>query len=532
MITVSPLCTLLNLLPLPVKLEIAVTSLSADKYIVEERMEVGREKAFYEFGSKDEVALRIQFRGFNYSAFLNVSGAAVEERLVFVDHRGLETAVRSRVVKSRKRRRIYVFAETVLINESPYKLFLFSQGQLLAGQRIRNIPESESKYVFLGDAREPAVGFSEDDPSQVRRFDPNELGQQVVAVPHHDQLFELVVNHSLHCLDEQAQIFTSTLKLLPRFVIVNRTTRQLALRQTATDQRLLIRPQEARDWFWYSREAAKTLCLSPVDPQLEQPLPWDYSAALALETAEETVMVVRPKGSSEQRLLLKVEIFKEDLQTFLVVRELRGPEDSLVVIRNNLKLVQLKAMQLCLLNGEQLWSNYRHFAIPPMQEVDFGWDQPTQPHSIRLHFNFVGPYRSKFTADSTDLHLDASPRTQLVQFRSEDDELLEIEILFEVVGLRRKITVQSRDESAQSRMNEEEVGDGNKVGVSLAEIGISVIGGRQPRSEIVFISVKKVQAIMMEKPGKRNLEVKVKYVNIDNNLNHNTIYPVLFTPLK
>ncbi len=31
---------------------------------------------------------------------------------------------------------------------------------------------------------------------------------------------------------------------------------------------------------------------------------------------------------------------------------------------------------------------------------------------------------------------------------------------------------------------------------------------------------------------KRNYQLKIKYINIDNNLNHNTMYPVLFTPLQ
>lgn len=37
---------------------------------------------------------------------------------------------------------------------------------------------------------------------------------------------------------------------------------------------------------------------------------------------------------------------------------------------------------------------------------------------------------------------------------------------------------------------------------------------------------------MMEKKSSRSLQVKVKYINIDNNYNHNTIYPILLTPLK
>lgn len=44
--------------------------------------------------------------------------------------------------------------------------------------------------------------------------------------------------------------------------------------------------------------------------------------------------------------------------------------------------------------------------------------------------------------------------------------------------------------------------------------------------------MKKVEIIMMEKKSSRSLQVKVKYINIDNNYNHNTIYPILLTPLK
>jgi hypothetical protein len=83
-------------------------------------------------------------------------------------------------------------------------------------------------------------------------------------------------------------------------------------------------------------------------------------------------------------------------------------------------------------------------------------------------------------------------------------------------------------------MNEEELElelTKTKIGLSLTEIGISLIGGR-PRSEILFTSIKKLELIIMEKQNRRSYELKIKYINIDNNLHHNTIFPVLFTPLK
>jgi hypothetical protein len=41
-----------------------------------------------------------------------------------------------------------------------------------------------------------------------------------------------------------------------------------------------------------------------------------------------------------------------------------------------------------------------------------------------------------------------------------------------------------------------------------------------------------MELIITEKQFKRSYELKIKYINIDNNFHHNTIFPVLFTPLK
>lgn len=45
---------------------------------------------------------------------------------------------------------------------------------------------------------------------------------------------------------------------------------------------------------------------------------------------------------------------------------------------------------------------------------------------------------------------------------------------------------------------------GNKLGISFAEIGISIIGGKEHRSEIIYMSIKKLDLIMTEKQMKRN----------------------------
>jgi len=57
---------------------------------------------FYSFGSKDDVSIRLKFKGFNYSTFgkLNnqIDGTLIEE-INFVDHRGLTTVIKTKLIK-------------------------------------------------------------------------------------------------------------------------------------------------------------------------------------------------------------------------------------------------------------------------------------------------------------------------------------------------------------------------------------------------------------------------------------------------
>lgn len=52
------------------------------------------------------------------------------------------------------------------------------------------------------------------------------------------------------------------------------------------------------------------MTITAVDSEFELPNGWDYSAPLSLENLEETVLVIRPKDRTADRLLIKTEIFK------------------------------------------------------------------------------------------------------------------------------------------------------------------------------------------------------------------------------
>lgn len=76
------------------------------------------------------------------------------------DGRGLQASINIKIMKKNKQKHVYVYTDTVLLNETDKVLFVFNDSQLLAGQRLKDIPESYSKYVMLGGIDEPALCFS------------------------------------------------------------------------------------------------------------------------------------------------------------------------------------------------------------------------------------------------------------------------------------------------------------------------------------------------------------------------------------
>lgn len=61
------------------------------------------------------------------------------------------------------------------------------------------------------------------------------------------------------------QIFTTCLKVVPRYVIVNKCNRQMALMQENTDERVYLRVGEKKDWFWEHKDEVKHLIVTVSD---------------------------------------------------------------------------------------------------------------------------------------------------------------------------------------------------------------------------------------------------------------------------
>lgn len=60
------------------------------------------------------------------------------------------------------------------------------------------------------------------------------------------QLFEINVNNSLQCLDEYANLFCNVMRITPRHIIVNETTKIIEIAQVNTYQKIMLQPKERK----------------------------------------------------------------------------------------------------------------------------------------------------------------------------------------------------------------------------------------------------------------------------------------------
>ena len=65
--------------------------------------------------------------------------------------------------------------------------------------------------------------------------------------------------------------------------------------------------------------------------------------------------MLRPNGRSEKKMLIKIEVFKENQFTYIIFKELNNPEDSLITFKNSMHLAELEIRQTFLDNISPPW---------------------------------------------------------------------------------------------------------------------------------------------------------------------------------
>lgn len=145
-------------------------------------MEVNEEKPLYDFSTRENIQIRVKIKGFNISSFQSImdpfSPNEYRNTLDLIDFRGNEGQINFKVMKDGMTRRIYIYSENILINQTKFDWYAFAQSTLLPGQKLQNVPESDTLYTFITKAPVINFGFGEDNAFNSNEVTVSELGVQ------------------------------------------------------------------------------------------------------------------------------------------------------------------------------------------------------------------------------------------------------------------------------------------------------------------------------------------------------------------
>ena len=70
------------------------------------------------------------------------------------------------------------------------------------------------------------------------------------------------------------------MKITPQFIIQNRCTREICLRQVNTEEKFIMGVGEVSDWIWSSKDDTRQLTFTVVDNEMQLRDGWDFSAPI------------------------------------------------------------------------------------------------------------------------------------------------------------------------------------------------------------------------------------------------------------
>ena len=77
----------------------------------------------------------------------------------------------------------------------------------------------------------------------------------------------------------------------------------------------------------------------------------------------------------------------------------------------------------------------------------FGWDFPRENKIVNVQFNFLGALRTKYNDDFVAIDTTRLSKPIIVEFKGDQGGKLEIEVSLQLVGIRKKIMFELKDQS-------------------------------------------------------------------------------------
>ena len=191
-----------------------------------------------------------------------------------------------------------------------------------------------------------------------------------------------------------------------------------------------------------------------------------------------------------------------------------------------------------------------YFNVKANETINFSWVCPLKEKEIFLQFN-----SKNYKFLQSEILLDKvyfKKEIILMPNNSEENEEITLIAVVRIEGPTKILSIYEKNEKTRSKKKNSEVSEINfkrnkskkltvidqvqivmrQIKVYFKNIGISIVQNykNEDTHEVFYICIKDLEFIIIETKKCRTVQLRILYLNIDNNSQDHLLYPVILTP--
>ena len=245
---------------------------------------------------------------------------------------------------------------------------------------------------------------------------------------------------------------------------------------------------------------------------------WTWTGAIDLSAIGTINLLARSADKSESKFL-KIKATTYTCSIYVEFEE-QAPEETSLRVQNDLEELDIVFFQTCVKAGEG-------FTVPKHGSLPYAWHNPYRTREIYVDFH----YGSEVIHDTSNkFGFDAINKTiETVVPIPNEERTITIHTRVQIQGNTRILRFY-KDTDAKNKKKADEVAL-MSLQLKLTGIGFSLISSiPKIKSEVIYASIKGIEVAMLTTNLTQAVQLRVKYVNIDNNSYIGTMFPVFLTP--
>jgi len=448
-------------------------------------------------------------------------------------------------------KKFLIYTKSCIINQTPYHLSYLLPGQQkmtpIPGQTATDADNYFNHNVILTDEIKRFVISNQETHDQSGVINIESADTAYVELRDQNQsetTVEMGIDISFMECDRDYQLYTQIIHINPRYVFVNKVGHQIEIKNETSSITLT---KDERLSYQGKKQIYMRLRTD------EEENLWDWSKMLNISNQGITNFKLRNNQTSETKFIKATVTFQGAI--LFVVLEQEEPETCELKIQNNIPGVQILVNQK---SAEQSQSE----VIKSGTLAPWAWEFPSGEKQVSVEFQTDQDPSKTFKTDYHFFNFNTFNQVQKVLIPEKTPS--ELKQVFAVVTMeghtkilkfftdssmiagrqgpqspiRIKSETETETEGTSFLKNSQKLLNFN-FEVNISGIGVSLISRlnnpktmKKERREVLYLFLAGFQFRMLSSNENTVHQLRVKYLNLDNNTHYKTTFPVLLTPTK